>query len=169
LELGTRDAAAAAAAIRRSILEQLEALAASAEGPPPGLQGRAIAGEMAQRSRDRFFKALDPYLERSRGGFPDLASPLLEWELWLRFREAVDAIETRFGSEGLRTAWHAGLRTTAWNWPCKVLNTYDQRGAWAGHVMFSWVAAVAEKVGDAEAASINLKNAETARATAELP
>jgi hypothetical protein len=167
LELGARDAAAAAASIRRSILDQLEALASNARQPLPRLEGQAIAAELAQRSRDRLFQALEPFLERSRGDFKNLGSPLQEWEHWLRFREATEAIQTSLGSEGLRTAWHAGLRTTAWNWPCKILNAHDQRGAWASLVMFSWVTQLAEAVGDQEAAAVNRKNVDVARASSK--
>jgi hypothetical protein len=167
LELGARGASAAATSIRRSVLDQLDALAAAAPQPLPPTDGPAIAGELAQRSRDRLYRALEPFLARSRQDFKDLASPLREWEDWLRFRDAAEAIESRLGTEGLRTAWQSGLRTTAWNWPCKLLSAHDRHGAWASLVMFSWVAAVGEKLGDAEAASVNRKNVDVARASAD--
>jgi hypothetical protein len=166
LELGVRDAAAAARSIRRAVLDELEALSGVAHGRPHRFEGETLAAELSGRSRDRLFAALQPFLQRFRGEAKELGSPMEEWQQWVRFREAVEAVETALGTEGLTTAWHAGVRNAAWNWPCKVLNGHKPAGAWASLVMFSWVADLAAKVGDAEAERVNRKNVEVARPAA---
>ena len=137
LEVGARDSAGALRSIRRALLDQLEALAGGAEGELHGFEGTALATELSGRSRDRLFAALQPFFQRFRGEPKPFGSPNEEWEQWVRFREGVDAVETAFGTQGLSTAWHSGLRLAAWNWPCKLLNDNRPAGAWASFVMFS--------------------------------
>jgi len=82
---------------------------------------------------------------------------------WLRFRESVERLEALAGRESLQTAWHDGVEFAAWNWPYELEKAQGPRATWACHVMYVWVAELAEKVGDEEAARVNRNNAKITR------
>jgi hypothetical protein len=89
----------------------------------------------------------------------EFRSPLEEWEDWLRFRQLIERLEALAGAEALQTAWHDGVQFAAWNWPFELEKAHGSRATWMCHVMYVWVADMAEKVGDEEAARVNRNNA----------
>jgi hypothetical protein len=126
-----------------------------------------LSAELINRGRHRLFQAVAAYSE----GFPDagsisrpLKSPLEEWEDWVRFRAAVHRLERNGGAESLATAWHNGLRLTAWNWPVYLERAKGEDARWACRVMHTWVADLAERLRDEEAAKVTRENARLAAA-----
>jgi hypothetical protein len=170
LELDARSPAAAAEAVRQSVLEAALAAASAATGRLELPEQGALAAELRQRLRDRLFAALDPFL----GRFDDAKVPpgvvpppaLAEWRRWLVFRDAVGHLEAVLGPEALETAWRNGVQTAAWNWPCQIYGQAQIDTGWLAVLMFDWVVEVAERVNDDEAVTVNLRNLERARQSA---
>ena len=162
LELGVLDPEAACHAVHAAVLADLEVLAAVGEGAwpqerarPNGLSGLLVAG-----AENRLYADLEPWVAPYRnGGKADIKYPLAEWERWIAFRAALDRLQEALGEEAVVTSWYGGLRLAAWNWPCRLLDAHQERAAWACQVMFEWTAALAERIGDEEAAGTNHKNA----------
>jgi hypothetical protein len=164
LELGVADPEAAARAIYAGVLEDLNALASVAVGPWPTAGGEGnVSTDMVREAENRLFADLEQWIEPYRsGGETEIGYPLAEWDRWLAFREGIDRVEEALGETALTTCWHGGVRLAAWNWPCRLLSLHEQRAAWVCHLMFLWTARMAERMGDAEAATVNLKNATVA-------
>lgn len=74
-------------------------------------------------------------------------------------RGAAERLDLLSGGDDVATAWYAGLRLSAWNGACRVINTYGRESHWISHLMFTWVVSVAEALGDDDAAEVNRRNA----------
>ncbi len=166
LELGARNATGVFEGLRGLVLSELESIATTTEGSITRLHGGELADELARRLVNRQFESVRRFtvaFPNTGGATRDFRSPLEEWEEWLRFREAVERLEALAGREALQTAWHDGVQFAAWNWPYELEKAQGQRATWACHVMYVWVAELAEKVGDEEAARVNRNNAKITR------
>jgi hypothetical protein len=164
LVLGSRQSAESFRDLRENVLEDLTAIARGARGDWPSRRPRGLAAELRDRLYDETLTAVEK-ISRTRCE-PDavnLQYPLEEWRLWLRFRTATEAVHRRFGDDALRAVWYNGARLAAWNWPCRLLEMHGDNAAWACHVMFRWTVEVAERCEDEEAATVNRRNAGTAR------
>jgi hypothetical protein len=156
IELSVTDGAALWGRLRERVTAELELLLEAAGVSAEALEAHAALGAaLAARLRERLFASLHAFL----GAGGTLGTPLEEWERWLHMRAAARRLEERAGLGALQTAWHGGLRDTAWNRPCRVFNTYRADAAHACHAMFAWTAALAARLGDEEAARVNASNA----------
>lgn len=161
-----RDAQGAVAAISETLLAQLEELAAGGVGLMPMEVWEnweewqdTLVGTVVLRLRNRLFVQLEEAALRFHGDDDEEVPPLLQcWEHWLALRDATERLGTLMGKDDVATAWYGGLRDQAWNGACRVFNTYGKQSAWVSHLMFGWVATVAEKLGDEEAAEVNRRN-----------
>jgi hypothetical protein len=166
LELGSTRAQETFGTLRTTVTAELAVMARAARGAwPKDLDGEAdMVLDLHARLGDESFEAVSAIARTRRyKRLEDLGSPLEEWYRWVRFRAALDALATRFGEDELKTAWYGGAQLAAWNWPCHLLEKYGEKAAWACHVMFRWTTEVAERCGDEEAATVNRRNAQTAR------
>jgi hypothetical protein len=165
LELGVIDPESACRAVNAAVLADLEALAAVAEGawPLEAVHGDGLPGILVAGAENRLYADLDPWVEPYRNGEKtEVRDPLEEWRRWLAFKGALDRLQDALGEEAVATSWHAGVRLAAWNWPCRLLDLYQEKAAWACRVMFEWTVALAERVGDEEAVTVNRENAAVA-------
>jgi hypothetical protein len=166
LELGSMRSQETFRTLQASLATELAVMARGARGVwPAELDGEpAMVLDLYGRLADESFEAVD-VLARTRRHkkLEDLGPPLDEWRRWSRFRAAVEALAIRFGEDELKTAWYGGAQLAAWNWPCHLLEKYGEKAAWACHVMFRWTTEMAERCGDDEAATVNRRNAQTAR------
>jgi hypothetical protein len=162
LEVGARNTLHVFERLRSTVLQELEAIASTSEGPISRLAGGGLAEELARRLLNRHYQAIGRYtaaFPNTGGVTREFRSPLEEWEDWLRFRQLVERLEALAGAEALQTAWHDGVQFAAWNWPFELEKAHGSRATWMCHVMYVWVADMAEKVGDEEAARVNRNNA----------
>ena len=74
--------------------------------------------------------------------------------------QEVDRVERHLGLAGLQTAWYNGLRLAAWNWPCRLGERHGIDMVWACYLQHRWVAELAARVGDEDAATTNRANME---------
>jgi hypothetical protein len=169
LELGVRDGAARALALREQVLDELALLLACAEGEASRLGAPAIGDTLASRARDRqlarirftFDTLATPDVDRVGGPLP----PLEAWERWLALRAAWERAEQNAGRAALAALWRARVRDGLWSHCCALSHQHGPRAAWAVYVMFDWLADRAEYVGDLVAMLANRENARIARAS----
>lgn len=167
LELGAADGAARWAELVGQLDDELLALLDAAPLAVGDIAGQgALGARLAARLRDRLHADLDELVAAAHPDSVALDGPVDEWERWLLICEAVERLERRAGLQAVRSAWHNGLRDVAWNRPCRVFNTFGSNAAQACYAMFSWTAALAHRLGDAEAARVNAENARIARKAA---
>ena len=166
LELGARDPAGCARALREQVLDELALLLSRAEGPIAPAAAHAFGQDLARRARERQFariKAALAALDADRaGGVPH---PLEAWQRWLVVRAAWERAEQSDGRAALAALWQAGARDRLWGACCALSHQHGPRAAWAVFMMFDWLADRAEYVGDLVAVLANRENARLALAT----
>ena len=165
LELGVRDGAARALALREQVLDELALLLARADGERPRAPMDPLAEALVARTREHELGRLKASLaafDADRVG-PSLP-PLAAWERWLGLRAAWESAEQHAGRATLATLWRTGLRDRLWGYCCAVSHAHGSRAAWASYVMFDWLADRAEVVGDLVAVLANRENARIALA-----
>jgi hypothetical protein len=165
LELGVRDGAARAEAVRAQILDELALLLAHAGEVPSLTAGPPVAETLARRTREQQLarvKAALAGLDADRIG-PSL-SPLAAWERWLALRAAWERAEQSAGRAALTTLWRTAVRDRLWSYCCALSHVHGPRAAWASYAMFDWLADRAEYVGDLVAVLANRENARLALA-----
>jgi len=165
LELGVRDGAARAQAMREQVLDELALLLARAEGELPRAPAHPFAETLAARAREgeiaRIKASLAAFDADSVG--PSL-DPLAAWERWLVLRAAWERAAQSAGRAALATLWRMSVRDRLWGYCCTVSHVHGPRAAWASYVMFEWLADRAEYVGDLVAVLANRENARIALA-----
>ena len=165
LELGVRDGAARALALREQVQGELALLLARADGERPRGPMDPLAEALVARTREHELGRLKASLaafDADRVG-PSLP-PLAAWERWLGLRAAWERAEQHAGRATLATLWRTGLRDRLWGYCCAVSHAHGPRAAWASYVMFDWLADRAEVVGDLVAVLANRENARIALA-----
>ncbi len=177
LELGARQGAERARALRNRVIAELAVLAERADGDPPRAVHRLDAGvdvsdgpvtsalraEVRARLLDGVAAALAP-LGDGRRAPP--GNVLAAWERWLAVRAALDRAEAVAGPRALTALWYGGVRDAVWSWSCALYRDRRARSGWAAHMMFSWIADRAELYGDFPATLLNRENARNALAVA---
>lgn len=168
MELGARDVFGMTGKFRESVLEELEELAATADGAIPeeiGAEGEggecACATQLAVRLRNRLYEEVSRAQElcELEGNAQVSDAEILDlWERWLALHEAVTRFQRLLGTGELATLWHGGLRHTAWNGACRFFNACGDRIAWISILQFYWVIQLAERLGDEEALTVNRNN-----------
>jgi hypothetical protein len=167
LELGVRDGAARAEALRTQVLDELALLLARAEGEVPTAPAQPIPEALARRTHEQQLarvKASLAALDADRVG-PSLP-PLAAWECWLALRAAWERAEQTAGRAALTTLWRTAMRDRLWSYCCALSHVHGPRAAWASYAMFDWLADRAEYVGDLVAVLANRENARLALAAA---
>ena len=165
LELGVRDGAARALALREQVLGELALLLARADGERPRAPMDPLAEALVARTREHELGQLKASLaafDADRVGPP--LHPLAAWERWLGLRAGWERAEQHAGRAALATLWRTGLRDRLWGYCCAVSHAHGPRAAWASYVMFDWLADRAEVVGDLVAVLANRENARIALA-----
>ena len=166
LELGIRDGAARALALRDQVLGELALLLARAEGElaraPAHAFGETLAGRAREQQLARIRDALGG-LDADAVG-PAL-QPLAAWERWLTLRAAWERAEQLGGRAALAALWRSTVRDRLWGYCCALSHQHGARAAWAVFVMFDWLADRAEYVGDLVAVLANRENARVALAS----
>ena len=167
LELGLRDGAARARALRDDLIDELALLLAQADGEVPRSPGDAWSETIAARARDRQLALIQealPALDADGVG-PSLP-PLEAWERWLALRAAWERAAQTGGRAPLAALWRGSVRDRLWGYCCALSHQHGARAAWAALVMFDWLADRAEYVGDLVAVLANRENARIALAGA---
>jgi hypothetical protein len=167
LELGVREGAARAIALREQVIDELALLLSRVDGEPARLPGAPFGETLAARARDHQLAAIKETLagfDAERIG-PAL-HPLEAWERWLALRTAWERVEESGGRPALAALWRAGARDGLWRSCCALSHLHGARAAWAVFVMFDWLADRAEYVGDLVAVLANRENARIALAAA---
>jgi len=165
LELGVRDGAARAQALREQVLDELALLLARAEGELPRAPAHPFAETLAARAREGEIARIKASLAAfdADGVGPSL-DPLAAWERWLVLRAAWERAAQSAGRAALATLWRMSVRDRLWGYCCTVSHVHGPRAAWASYVMFEWLADRAEYVGDLVAVLANRENARIALA-----
>jgi hypothetical protein len=167
LELGVRDGAAPAAALREQVLDDLALLLAQADGEAARLPARSPMETLVSRARERQLGLIQqalPPLDPDGVG-PSL-HPLEAWERWLALREAWERAEQTGGRAALAALWRGSVRDRLWAYCCALSHQHGARAAWVVFAMFDWQADRAEYVGDLVAVLANRENARIALAGA---
>jgi len=165
LELGVREGATRALALREQIEGELALLLARAEGEVPQRQPPAAGQTLASRARDAQLgriKAALAALDADRAGSPP--SPLEAWQRWLVVRAAWERAEQTAARPALAALWRASVRDDLWRYCCALSHRHGAHAAWAVFGMFDWLADRAEYVGDLVAVLANRENARIALA-----
>jgi hypothetical protein len=165
LDLGVRDAAARARAVREQVLDELALLQSLAESArvPDGPFGEALAARARERQLDAIKAALAG-VDADRVG-PAL-HPLEAWERWLALRTAWECAEQTGSRPALAALWRSSARDSLWSYCCALSHQHGARAAWAAFAMFDWLADRAEYVGDLVAVLANRENARLALGSA---
>lgn len=168
MALGARDVLGMTGKIRESVLEELEELAATADGEIPeeigaGVEGeeRVCATQLAVRLRNRLYDEVARTQELCKleeNAQVSDAEILDLWERWLALHEAVTRFQRLLGTGELATLWHGGLRNAAWNGASRLSNACGNRIAWISIIQFYWVIQLAELLEDEEAMTVNRNN-----------
>jgi len=166
LELGIRDGAARALALRDQVLGELALLLARADGELARAPGHAFGETLAGRAREQQLARIREAL----GGLDADAvgpalHPLAAWERWLTLRAAWERAEQGGGRAALAALWRSTVRDSLWSYCCALSHQHGARAAWAVFVMFDWLADRAEYVGDLVAVLANRENARIALAS----
>jgi hypothetical protein len=163
LELGVRDGAARAQAMRDQVLDDLALLLARANGERPRAPAHALVESLIGRTREHELaniKASLAAFDADRVA-PSL-QPLAAWERWLGLRASWERAEQSAGRAALATLWRTGVRDRLWGYCCAVSHVHGARAAWVSYVMFDWLADRAEVAGDLVAVLANRENARIA-------
>jgi len=167
LELGLRDGAAHARALREELLEELALLLAEADGEVPRQRADALVEALAARAGDRQLALIQealPALDADGVG-PSL-HPIEAWERWLALRAVWDRAEQTGGRAALAALWRGSVRDRMWGYCCALSHQHGTHAAWAALMIFDWLADRAEYVGDLVAVLANRENARIALAGA---
>ena len=164
VELGVRDGAARALALREQVLDDLALLLARADGELPRAPAHASVEALASRARAQQIARLRT---PSPSSTPSGATPhpLEAWQRWLALRSAWERAEQIAGRPALVALWRASVRDALWSSCCALSHRHGARAAWAVYGMFDWLADRAEYVGDLVAVLANRENARIALAT----
>jgi hypothetical protein len=168
MELGARNVLTITQTIEEMVLDELEELAAAADGAIP----QEIAADMtdadlsyAARLGWRIRNRLYDDMNRAQALIKiEKAQPLAEeeiqeyWENWLHMQATVSRLCRILGSDELGTLWHAGLRSVAWNNPVNLYNGCGKRSAWISIIMFYWVVTISRQLEDEQAETANRGN-----------
>ena len=167
LELGVRDGAARALAVREQVEGELALLLARAEGELPRAGADVFVQTLADRARARQIRLIQETLPALDGdGVGPSLHPLEAWERWLELRAAWERAEQTGGRAALAALWRASVRDRLWGYCCALSHQHGARAAWVVFAMFDWLADRAEYVGDLVAVLANRENARVALATA---
>jgi len=166
LELGIRDGAAQALALREQVLGELALLLARADGEAARAPAHAFRETLVARAREQQLARIKDAL----GGLDADAvgpalHPLAAWERWLTLRAAWERAEQGGGRAALAALWRSTVRDSLWSYCCALSHQHGGRAAWAVLVMFDWLADRAEYVGDLVAVLANRENARIALAS----
>ena len=129
LELGVRDGAARALALREQVLDELALLLARADGERPRAPMDPLAEALVARTREHELGRLKASLaafDADRVG--PSPHPLAAWERWLGLRAAWERAEQHAGRAALATLWRTGLRDRLWGYCCAVSHAHGPRG-----------------------------------------
>jgi hypothetical protein len=168
MELGARDVLSIVEKLKSSLLDELEELAAIADGKIPdelscGLEEAELSciTELQTRLRNRLYNDVSRAQEMFQVDKDMMLSDedLLErWQIWLGLREATSRLHLLLGTDELAALWYGGLRLTVWNSPTYIFNSCGKRVAWISIIMFYWVSQISELLDDEEGKTVNLKN-----------
>lgn len=168
MELGARDVLGLCERIEENVLDELEEMAAAAEGEIPrevlaGLEedGTSYEGRLFFRLRTRLYSDIDTLLSLFRVERDEKVEEgkLLErWETWLSLHEMVSRFHRLIGTEELSTLWYGTLRNEVWNSTVHIFNSHGTRVAFISMIMFNWVAQMCRLLGDEEGSTVNRKN-----------
>jgi hypothetical protein len=174
LELDAHDGAGQAQALRKTILEELTAMALVADGnlptpvehlhPATG-SGRQLADEVLARLKEHLHKAAVAAVKDLAVEQAAALDVLAAWERWLVLRSSLDRLGTRVGEDAVAMLWHSHVRNSVWSFTCALFDRDHGRAAWAAHMMFSWLAERAECMDDMQAMLLNRENARIAERT----
>jgi hypothetical protein len=167
LELGVRDGAARAVAVREEVLDDLALLLAQADGEAARPPGNSPLATLVSRARERQLVLIQqalPPLDADGVG-PSL-HPVEAWERWLALREGWERAEQTGGRAALGALWRSSVRDRLWAYCCALSHQHGARAAWVVFAMFDWQADRAEYVGDLVAVLANRENARLALAGA---
>jgi len=165
MELGVRDGAARALALRERVVDDLALLLARADGELPRAPAHPSVDALASRAREQQIARLLAALAQLDGAGA-APHPLEAWQRWLALRSVWERAEQLAGRPALAALWRASVRDALWSSCCALSHRHGARAAWAVHGMFDWLADRAEYVGDMVAVLANRENARIALATA---
>ena len=77
----------------------------------------------------------------------------------------LEDVERRAGRVMLTMLWHGAVRNAVWRWAWALFNRQPGSTAWMAHIVFTWLADHAERVGDLGGQLVNRENARIALAT----
>ena len=168
LELGVRDGAARALALREQVLDELALLLARADGERAARAGaRRSPRRWSARTREHELARLKASLaafDADRVG-PSL-HPLAAWERWLGAARGVGARRAARRTRGARDAVADGRARSPVGLLLRASRTSTDRAPRGPcYVMFDWLADRAEYVGDLVAVLANRENARIALAS----
>jgi hypothetical protein len=164
LELGARDGAARAAAVREQVLGELALLLSCAAGELPRAPADSFCAALVGRARDQQLAAIKTALAALDADRISTAHPLEAWQRWLSLRAAWERAERGAARPALAALWRASARDGLWSYACALSHQHGARAAWAVFTMFDWLADRAEYVGDLVAVLANRENARIALA-----
>lgn len=168
MELRARDVLLITQNIEERVLDELEELAAAADGDIPQEivdrttdTDRSYVARLGQSIRNRLYDDMNRAqalikVENER--------PLSEdefqayWENWLYMQVTVSRLLRILGPDELGTLWYGGLRNTTWNGAASIYNACGKRASWIAIIMFYWVATISQQLGDEQAETINRNN-----------
>lgn len=168
MELGARDVLGIAQRVEEGVLDELEELAAGADGCIPERfraamkdAGQTLVARLALRFRSRLHDELNRITELFQVApeekVPD-ADLLERWESWLALHESAERLQRLMGTDELAAAWYGGLRDAVWNSASRIFNTWGRKTVFISIIMFHWVTEVSRQVGDEEGTKVNRNN-----------
>lgn len=173
MELGARDVFGLVQKIEDSVLDELEEMAAVAEGeiPEKVLAGihedpASYEGRLFSRLRTRLYSDIDGLLCLFRVETDERvkeANLLERWENWLSLRESVLRFHRLLGKDELSTLWYGTLRNAVWNSITRIFNDHRYQVAFISMIMFNWVAETCRYLGDDEGTAANRNNTKLCR------
>lgn len=173
MELGSRDVLGLARRIEENVLDELEEMAAAAEGEIPrevlaGIDEDETSYEqrLFSRLRARLYSDIDALLDRFRvesGEKVEEGNLLERWENWLSLRESVSRFHRLLGKDELSILWYGTLRNAVWNSITRIFNDHGYRVAFISMIMFNWVTEMCRLLGDEEGATVNRNNTKLCR------
>ena len=168
MELRVRDVLTTTQTIEAMVLDELEELAAAADGAiPQEIVARMtdVDSSHVTRLNRRIRSRLYDDLNRAQALITvEKEQPLSEdelqeyWENWLGMQATVSRLCQILGPDELGTLWYGGLRSVAWNGAASIYNGCGKRVSWIAIIMFYWVATISQQVGDKQAETVNRNN-----------
>jgi hypothetical protein len=173
MELRARDVLAMTQTIEETVLEELEELAAAADGAiteeiVTGMTDGddSYAARLGWRIRNRLYDDMNRAQALFQVELFQLKNeqPLSEdeiqeyWENWLCMQATASRLCRILGTDELGTLWYGGLRNMAWNGAARIYNACGKRAAWIAIIMFYWVVTIAQRLGDEQAETVNRNN-----------